>query len=216
MDRIRGVCGLAIDNLGRRNATFVGCGGEVTGEVDGDYLKPGTLVGPGPRGRILRLLVGGLQVTTIVLALLHTNIFLRPEEPFSVSLFVVIWLGFSLVVDIRFLGDMVNTGFRVSWGNRPYWVLLGLAALTLALSLGFSGAIWALPFSLFVFAVILYTAAHLGISHILAAILGTPGCEMRSIPQLVAILRRSDFVEEHSCPGLWDHYDKREARRPSA
>ena len=60
---------------------------------------------------------------------------------------------------------------------------------------------------------ILYTMAHLGISHILAGILGTPGCEMRSIPQLIAILRKRDLVEEHSCPGLWTRYDQLEAQR---
>lgn len=188
----------------------------MTGEVGGAYLKPGTLVRPGPRGRILRLLVGGLQVTALVFVLLNINMFLRPEEPFSVSLFVAIWLGFSLVVNIRFLRDTVNVGFHVNWGNSPYWVLWGLAALSLALSLGFSGAIWAIPFSLFVFVVILYTTVHIGISYILAAILATPGCEMRSIPHLIAILRRSDLAEEHSCDtGPWDRIDEREARRRS-
>lgn len=95
------------------------CVGDMTEEVADAYLKPGTLVRPGPRGRLLRFLVGGLQVTAIVLALLNTNMFLRPEEPFSVSLFVVIWLGSSLVINIRILGDLLNVGFRVSWGNRP-------------------------------------------------------------------------------------------------
>ncbi len=73
------------------------------------------------------------------------------------------------------------------------------------------------PFSLVVFVVIFYTAGHLAISYVFAAILATTGCEMRSIPQLIAILRRSDLGEEHSCDtGPWDRIDEWEARRPSS
>ncbi len=187
----------------------------MTAEAGSAYVKPGTLVRPGPRGRVLRLLVGGPQVSATILALLYANIFLRPEtvdlDSFEQT-FVLIYIGFSAVIALYFLRDMVNVGFRVTWGGRLYWVLLGLAALTLILSLALFGAVWALPFSLFVFLVILYTTGHLGISHVLAAILATPGCEMRSIPHLFGILRGRD-VEEHVCPGLWTNFDAREARR---
>ncbi len=47
---------------------------------------------------------------------------------------------------------------------------------------------------------ILYSTLHLRISLILAAILATPGCEMRSIPHLIAILKKRDLVDERSCP----------------
>ena len=113
---------------------------------------------------------------------------------------MVIWLGSSLLVALWLLGMMVNIAFGVTWGDRLYWILLGLAVLTLSLSLALSGAIWAVPFSLLVFIVILYTTGHLGISLILAAILATPGCEMRSIPHLIAILKKRDLVDERSCP----------------
>lgn len=110
----------------------------MTEEAGTAYLKPGTLARPGPRGRVLRLLVGGVQVTTIVFALLDTRIFLRPEEPFSVPLFVVIWLSIGLVIGIRFFNDMVkmSTGgsappgsyrdsqpsrWPLAWGSREQY-----------------------------------------------------------------------------------------------
>jgi hypothetical protein len=74
---------------------------------------------------------------------------------------------------------------------------------------------WAVPFSLLVFVVILYTTGHLGISLVLGAILATPGCEMRSIPHLIAILRKRD-LEERSCPYGLTRYDEREAQSGSA
>ncbi len=36
------------------------------GEVGRAYVKPGTLLRPGPRGRVLRLLIGGLQVSAAI------------------------------------------------------------------------------------------------------------------------------------------------------
>ena len=48
------------------------------------YAEPETFVRPGPRGRALRLFLGGVQFTATILALSNANMFLRPEEPFSV------------------------------------------------------------------------------------------------------------------------------------
>ncbi len=182
------------------------------------YMKSGTFVRPGPRGRALRLFLGGLQLTATILALFNANMFLRPETldlDNASAVFVLIYVVWSLVIALRWLGDMVNIAFGVTWGDRLYWVLLGLAVLTLSLSLALSGAIWALPFSLLVFVVILYTTGHLGISLVLAAVLATPGCEMRSIPHLIAILRKGD-LKEHVCPGPLDRFDEWEAQRRSA
>ena len=47
---------------------------------------------------------------------------------------------------------------------------------------------------------ILYSTLHLRISLILAAIHATPGCEMRYIPHLIAVLKKRDLVDERSCP----------------
>ncbi len=187
----------------------------MTAEVGRAYVKPGTLVRPGPRGRVGRLLIGGLYVSATILALLYANIFLRPETldlADNEQVNALIGIGIGFVFAIPWLGYMVNIAFRVTWGGRLYGVLLGLVALALVLSLALFGAVWAPPFSLLVFLVILYTTGHLGVSHVLAALLATPGCEMRSIPHLIGILRGRD-VEEHFCPGAWTQFDEREARR---
>ncbi len=199
------------------------------------YEKPGTLLKPGPTGRVLRLLVGGLQVAATILVLLYSSWFLRPETITSggfivallpgiqdipdltsfqvfIQIFALIYIGISFVISLRWLPHMVNIAFRVTWGGRLYWVLLGLVAITIPLSLALFGTFWALPFSLLVFLTILYTTGHLGISLILAAILATPGCEMRSIPHLIGIVTGRK-AEEHSCPGMWTGIDEREARK---
>ena len=59
---------------------------------------------------------------------------------------------------------------------------------------------------------VLYHFVHMGTSLILATALATPGCEMRSIPQLAGILRGTES-KEHYCPGFFDALDKWEYER---
>ena len=97
-------------------------------EVFGGYLRPGTLVRPGPRGRALRLFLGGPQLTATILALVYANMFLRPETldlDNASQVFVLIWVGFSLVWALPWLGHMVNIAFGVTWGEPPLLGLLG-------------------------------------------------------------------------------------------
>ncbi len=58
-------------------------------------------------------------------------------------------------------------------------------------------------------------ASQVTIASMRAAVLATPGCEMRSIPHLIAILRMGD-LKEHVCPGPLDRFDEWGAQRRSA
>ncbi|WP_223668512.1 hypothetical protein [Kangiella shandongensis] len=69
-----------------------------------------------------------------------------------------------------------------------------LSAVTLVLN-GFS-LLW-----------LLYVFVHLGISFILAALIATPGCEMRAIPHAYSLLTGRQY-REHFCPGFLDRVDK--------
>ena len=57
-----------------------------------------------------------------------------------------------------------------------------------------------------------YVFAHLGVSFLLSALLATPGCEMRAIPHLIAIVRGKS-ADEHYCPGFIDTVDRWERKR---
>jgi hypothetical protein len=61
-----------------------------------------------------------------------------------------------------------------------------------------------------VFVWLLYTLGHLGVSFVLAAVIATPGCEMRSLPQLGAKLRRRT-TDMHYCPGILTPVDRWES-----
>ena len=48
----------------------------------------------------------------------------------------------------------------------------------------------------------------MGISNVLSVVKATPGCEMRAIPQLAAILFKRDVTEAAICPGMWTPLDQ--------
>ena len=51
-----------------------------------------------------------------------------------------------------------------------------------------------------------YVYGHLGISFALSAIIKTPGCEMRAIPQLWTLMTGRKTLEHH-CPGFLNNID---------
>ena len=50
------------------------------------------------------------------------------------------------------------------------------------------------------FCINLYAFIHLGLSFLLAAVFGTPGCEMRAQPILIGRMMGHE-VRDHECPG---------------
>lgn len=52
-----------------------------------------------------------------------------------------------------------------------------------------------------------YVFGHLGVSFVVAAIIRTPGCEMRGLPHLWSKLTGSESLE-HYCPGFLAPLDK--------
>ena len=188
-----------------------------TTEVGKSFVSRGTLVRPSLRGRIYRLLVGVLGLSATVLALRYPNLIIRLNTLDLAQggigmIFALASLGFALVFHLYFLNFIVNIAFKPNTGKYPLLIVGGLAALALIADLLFFGTVWAAPLGIVVLIVLVYSTGHLGISNILAAILGTPGCEMRSISHLVGILTGRD-VEEHFCPGSWTRMDERDAQR---
>ena len=99
--------------------------------------------------------------------------------------------------------------------NPVRFILLACAGAILV-DLVLYGQVWGPPLGVVVYAVTVYTFAHLGLSFILATVLATPGCEMRAIPDLLGRLT-GRTAQEHHCPGFIQPLDDWEAERhPSA
>ena len=81
--------------------------------------------------------------------------------------------------------DVVNIGFGREFRNWPRYFALGLLALGSLSDKMSTGALWGDKISLAIAVEMFFVLGYLGISLVLAAILATPGCEMRSIPNIL-------------------------------
>ncbi len=160
------------------------------------------LVRPGPFGRAIRV---GLGLATLGLLLLLVTVWRRE-----------LWAGEVPFLDLRFgvlalfalwgTSYVFNIALGLSWGQKTRAGVLagaGLAAI--------AGVIAGGGFPNAVFGVYLWTwfvavTGLLGPAHLLAAALGTPGCEMRSYAHALALLRGGD-VGTVVCPGGIDRFD---------
>ena len=158
-----------------------------------ELVDAGSLVRPRTIGRTVRLLLGVFCL--YVFAELFYYYEWTTSQPFS-SLddrFLV------LLAPLWIFNYVVNIGFGKSWGRRPLIIsltALGIAACTAYLVTdSLNSPIFGIPLNLW----LVYFYGHLGLSFMLAALIGTPGCEMRAIPELFGRIRRLPS-EEHQCP----------------
>ena len=161
-----------------------------------------TLVKPGLIGRIGRFVLGALSLSFVASVLPFYSHFINVNPLNNSSPYFI-----GVLIAFLVLNDVINIGFNVSWGRLPQAVFLALVLLAIGLDMLLYGKISGPPLGAVLFVLSIFTHLYLGASHILAALIATPGCEMRSIPQLVAKLRGST-TEVHVCPGHWDGVDK--------
>jgi hypothetical protein len=104
-----------------------------------------------------------------VATLLDPMDWLREAVPTSPGL----WFGAALC--FYALQGMPDKGFERSWGRWPQLIFGCLALVAIVYSLIFSGHWWGRPLGALLLALILYVTGHLGLSFVLAGILGQPG-----------------------------------------
>ena len=161
---------------------------------------------PGPIGRVVRFLLAVLCLDVVVSILMQPSAFVTGRAVEAPGIWIMVALG------LWFFPDVVNLGFTTAWTRSVLFTsltaLAGVAALvswvafghTVRPGIGVVVAVW-----------LLYTYGHLGISFLLAAILATPGCEMRSIPQLWTLVSGKS-ADIRACPGVLTPIDRWEAR----
>jgi len=155
--------------------------------------EPGSLARPGPIGRLVRLGFGVLSLY-YVYGLWEVRHDLFTD---SGSIRQLIWNG--ILPGLFLVSYVVNIGFSRAWKKWPAFISAGL--LLAAGLIGFLQA-GVLETSLLAQAILyweLYIFVHLGVSFVLSAVLGTPGCEMRSFHHLFSLMTGKPAAEHH-CP----------------
>ncbi len=159
---------------------------------DLQLVAAGTMTRPGVIGRAVR---AGLFLVCVYV--LYSVVYYREsiiETPVSaVANFVPVLFGGFFVFNY-----VVNIGFGHNWGRKPVYVLLSALAIAAALNWAVAGTADGSIFGLTFWLWLIYVYAHLGISFLLAALIATPGCEMRAIPELYGRMTDQDSPEHHS------------------
>lgn len=153
----------------------------------------GSLPKPGPIGRLVRLGFGALCLFYVV------DLWSLRGNPISASGEIPSLLWNGIIFGLFLVSYVVNIGFSQSWKKWPAVI----SALVLAGTAGVSQLIYgdfesALTASV-VLIWLLYIFTHLGLAFVLAALLRTPGCEMRSFHHLWSMVS-GRATKEHVCP----------------
>lgn len=171
-----------------------------TCEETGVKLAPAGLL-----SRAGKLMMGLLQIYLVFQLLVGYKVIFRESMPTGITLIIAVVLAFAL------LSWTINLGFQRRWGARPFYVALGAVGVAMALGYFMGGGFWGLPLASVLYGITVYVHGHMGPCHVLAAVMGTPGCEMRSPDHLRAMLQGKK-AELHICPGFWTPLDEWEAR----
>lgn len=161
-----------------------------------ELVREGSLPRPGPVGRLVRLLVGVACFYALYeLTIYRDSIIQAPVSSLpNVSVMVI--------ATVLIINYVVNIGFGRSWGRWPSYVMVGSTLLVAGIAwLGFGTPNHGLAGTVLWFWMV-YFFAHLGSSFVLAAVIATPGCEMRSIPEVIGKMS-GRHAAEHHCPAAF-------------
>ena len=172
-----------------------------------ELVGAGTLARPGPVGRLVRFGLGVLCLYALWNIIAYAEVTIA--QPFS----SLVDLALLIILALFIFNYVVNIGFSKSWGRRPLIVSVTVIVLSAGIAKLSSGSldspIFGLPLTLW----LVYFYGHLGAAFVLSALIATPGCEMRSIPEALGRItgRASD---EHRCPASFitkiDEWEQRQ------
>ena len=156
---------------------------------------------PGILGRFIRLGLGvGVLLLLIGLLTAWRDDLWAGRPPFEVGFAVLV------VLALTFTSYVFDIALGLQWGQRTLaGILLGAGVAGLG-GLAVRGSFPNAWIGIYVWGWLVAFCTLLGPAHLLAAALGTPGCEMRSYAHLRALLRGGD-VSNVACPGGIDRLD---------
>ena len=168
--------------------------------------EPGSLPRPGPIGRIARLGFGSLCLWQVYgLVQVSSNLIGTDGHIRS-----VVWNG--ILIGLFLLSYVINIGYSRAWKKWPAIASAGAFILIAAAGQVTTGTFETMFLAWSVWSWELYLFSHLGVAFIIAAVIGTPGCEMRAFHDLYSRVTGIP-TKEHFCPvGPLHPIDQWEAR----
>jgi hypothetical protein len=166
----------------------------------------------GPVSRLYRLglaVLLGLSAYSLILA--GPGGFSQPDSAQDPGVWIL--TGFALFA----VRDAAATVVGPPWGGRALGGMLALLAVAGAAALAADGSLWAAPFTWLLYGLDLTFAIAIGAAMLVSIVVGTPGCELGAVRELVLRLQgRFDprQVQAPACGGGLHQLDRWEARQP--
>jgi len=155
--------------------------------------EPGTLPRPGPVGRLARLLFGAMCLWHVYGLIMIAGGIVSPTG----NIRSMIWNG--VILGLFLVSYVVNIGYSRSWKTWPAIVSATVFAAVALVGYLISGTVETVMLARLLWSWELYVFAHLGLAFLLAATIGTPGCEMRAFHDLYSRIS-GVRTKEHYCP----------------
>jgi hypothetical protein len=166
----------------------------------------------GPVSRSYRLglaVVLGLSAYSLILA--GPGGFSQPDSAEEPGVWIL--TGFALLA----VRDAAATAVGPRWGGRALAGTLALLAVAGAAALAAEGSLWAAPVTWLLYGLDLTFAIVIGAAMLVSIVVGTPGCELGAVRELVLRLQgRFDpgQLQAPACGGGLHQLDRWEARQP--
>jgi hypothetical protein len=175
--------------------------------TDLKFDETGTLPRPGLIGRLVRLAYGVLCLWYVdSLIQMYPNL-LAADGRIGAAVWIGVFPGLFLI------SYVVNIGYSRAWKKWP--AIVSAASFIGIASYGYlaEGAVETDALARAIWGWELYLFVHLGMAYVLAAIIRTPGCEMRAFHDLYSRVTGIP-TNAHYCPvGPLHPIDQWEARR---
>lgn len=171
--------------------------------------EPGTLLPPGPVGRLARLFFGALCLYYVYGLMMIAGSIVSPGG----SIRSMVWNG--IVPGLFLVSYVINIGYSRAWKKWPAIVSAIVFVVVAMVGYLFAGTVETAALAQLIWGWEMYVFTHLGLAFLLAATIGTPGCELRAFPDLCSRVTGVP-TKEHYCPvGPLNPIDQWEAGRRS-
>ena len=164
------------------------------------FKEPGSIEQPRIIGRIVRFLIGIACLDLVRQIVDDIPGMIERGWPVNFVSVCTILLGFYL------LKRVINLGFTLNENYRAQIIVALVTLIIILLEWSLGHLLFSEISTAFLMFWMTYVYGHLGISFALSAIIKTPGCEMRAIPQLWTLMTGRKTLEHH-CPGFLNNID---------
>ncbi|MCW8834451.1 MAG: hypothetical protein OQK09_14740 [Colwellia sp.] len=158
------------------------------------FEAAGSVEPPGIIGRIVRFILGYFCLDLFIQIVNDIPGMIERGWPINFVSMLSIILGFYL------LRPVINIGFTLHSKFIPQFVVAVISVIILVYQWLLELPLFGFEFTVFLMFWMSYVFGHLGISFVVAAIIRTPGCEMRGLPHLWSKITGKKSLE-HYCPG---------------